>query len=258
MEMMNRVLRIRWTWGGAKIVKFDASLPVKEVLIANGFEELPGSNFIIACKGKLLNPYLTFDAQDVKNGSTIIVNLKYQQTREKSRKFLESLQPKSHSNFYPFHHQPQNSPKLFSKSYFQQQNDFNNDFLNSSQPFKPEKNDDSKQIEISRLNDIAFSAWETVPEYPIILKEMLMSQEDESIAFHQRRKMHGENITYIETSEKICEDPLPNPFTKKSTNSIPGLFKSIYEVPAPANRKDPFPTNPASQKQIFEDMKKSE
>ncbi|OHS97307.1 hypothetical protein TRFO_36547 [Tritrichomonas foetus] len=198
----NIVIRVRWSWGDSKLIKTNPCLTISDVLAQEGFSEVgqPGSQqLLFVYKGKILDGNFSFDYHKIKTGSTIICHLKNVKahSNEKKMRFLESLKAKN------------NYSNIFSQNEL-----FQADFNIKTRYYEYLKNreienekysnilDEARRSEISRLNDLAFSAWETMPEYPNILKEMLKNEEEEeaklaqkSISIHKNGLIHKNEIT---------------------------------------------------------------
>lgn len=203
------------------------------------------------CNGKILIEDVSFDFQGVKNGMTIIVYSKIikKNKNEKKLRFLQSIRNSQISssnlnNIEPYCQNKSNF-KLNIDQRFNQNQQLHVQLIRKA---ANEANliDQSRRSEISRLNDMAFNAWETMPEYPTLLKEMLKNEEEEnkkvSTTTAQKRHqisysgydfrcgLNNDNFnksTVLKPSSQINDQPLPNPFIRKNSLSGSTHIKSI-------------------------------
>lgn len=206
------------------------------------------SRIFYICNGKILLEEVSFDFQGVKNGMTIIIHTKIikKNKNEKKLRFLQSMKHSSPSNM--------NTGNDESRSMKKSNFGFNIDqHLNQNQQVQiqmirkaaNEANliDQSRRSEISRLNDMAFNAWEIMPEYPTLLKEMLKNEEEEDKNWSPKKRNSiiytgynfsnnfsngsNNNSTILINSTQVNDQPLPNPFIKKNNLSRSSHVKSI-------------------------------
>lgn len=190
------IIRVQWTWGDSKIIKTLENNIIGDVLSEEGFEEISGNKLIVVCNGKILEPYFTFAHYSIKSGMKLVLALKKIPTKDKSRKFLESLNmSKQNPITLPQSHQTEkNQPEV------------------------------ARMQEIARLTDLAYSTWEALPDYNLIMNEILASQEEQA----QEYTYEEEPIpTVITKADQIQEDPLPN-FLDDLRVSSSGTLKNDY------------------------------
>lgn len=203
------------------------------------------------CNGKILLEDVSFDFQGVKSGMTIIVYNKVikKNKNEKKLRFLQSIrnsQPiNSNSNNIELHNIKKSSLRRNMDQHINQNQQLHIQLIRKA---ANEANllDQSRKSEISRLNDLAFNAWETMPEYPALLKEMLKNEEEEnkysSIPTTQKQRQivysgydfshscyndNYRNSTVLKPASQINDQPLPNPFIRKNCLSGSTPIKSI-------------------------------
>lgn len=171
------VIRVQWTWGESKIIKTFDSNVIGEVLSEEGFEELNGNRIIIVCDGKILEPYFTFKHYSIKSGMKLVLALKKIPTKDKSRRFLESLNKQNSVTSPQSHQSERNQAEI------------------------------ARIEEIARLTDLAYSTWEALPDCNLIMNEILASQEEQTQEYIYEEEQIPTDIT---KADKIQEDPLPN------------------------------------------------
>lgn len=190
------IIRAQWTWGDSKIIKTFDNNVIGDVLSEEGFEEISGNKLIIACNGKLIEPCFTFAHYSIKSGMKLVMTLKKIPTKDKSRKFLESLN----------------------------MNKQNSITLNQSHQAEKNQSEEARMEEIARLTDLAYSTWEALPDCNLIMNEILASQEEQA----QEYAFEEENIpTDITKADQIQEEPLPN-FLDDLRVSSSGTLKNEY------------------------------
>ena len=213
------VVKVQWSWGGSKVVTVDANAPLGESLSRFGFipSSPENSQLIYACNGKALRGDLSFGFQGVKNGNLIICHDKTirPKTSDRKRKFLESLKHR------PMYNYEDEESKRFAK--------------------QTAKIEEARRVEISRLNDITFSSYEMMIEYPMLLKDMLKSEEEEEFkakpSFMQNSplSMSGSDSSLVKTvigktPDEPIDRPLPNPFSRKNFISNKPYVKSMADI----------------------------
>jgi hypothetical protein len=87
------VIRVRWTWGGGVIARASPFSIICDVLEAHGFSGPAQTRLIVACLGRVIDPAFSFSHYRIPNGSTIACLLRRLPSRDKSRRFLDSLAP---------------------------------------------------------------------------------------------------------------------------------------------------------------------
>ncbi|KAK8893454.1 hypothetical protein M9Y10_021876 [Tritrichomonas musculus] len=188
------VIRAQWTWGDSKIIKTLDTNVIGDVLTEEGFEEISGNRLIIVCNGKILEPYFTFAHYSIKNGMKLVMALKKLPTKDRSRKFLESLNMnKQNAVSFPQTQQNENSQAEV-----------------------------ARMEEIARLTDLAYSTWEALPDCNLIMNEILSSQQEQAQEYIYEEEPIPTDIT---KADQIQEDPLPN-FLDDLRVSSSGTLKS--------------------------------
>ncbi|KAK8875719.1 hypothetical protein M9Y10_005894 [Tritrichomonas musculus] len=223
-------------------------------------QELPKPNIcqdetkiFYICNGKILNDDVSFDFQGIKNGMTIIAHTKVikKNKNEKKIRFLQSIRNSSNSSNLNSNTEPYSLKKSnFGFNIDQHLNQYQQMQIQIMHKAANEANiiDQSRRSEISRLNDLAFNAWETMPEYPALLKEMLKNEEEEEdikngqLSTPQRHNQfqtsnigydfinHADdfkNSTVLNPANNINDQPLPNPFIRRNNLSGSSPIKSM-------------------------------
>ncbi|OHT12486.1 hypothetical protein TRFO_17640 [Tritrichomonas foetus] len=196
----------RWNWGGAQIIDALSSDQIGETLAEFGFSALAGTRLIIAHNGKVIDPSFSFGYYNTTNGSKFVLLLKKLPSKERSRKFLESMEKRDTIQYFKVTRDP---------------------------------TEITRREEIARLNDLALMTWESLPDFPLIMKEIINSQEKQSAESWLVRNNNYETV--IPESSKISEDPLPNLFEKEKVGA-PGLFKNDFGLGS-SFMADPFAGN---------------
>lgn len=183
---------LTWTWGGAVTVESKRDSLLIDSLKRSGFTGIEGARIVCVFKGKVVIPEFSIQYLGIKNGDKIVVCAKKDQTRDRSKRFLESLKP--------------------TKKVAQQV------------VVSPDITEVAARLEHARINDLAFSSWEAMPDYPLVMNDLLKSQEEQHVEVVADDEIE---ITDITPATHINEDPLPNIF-KYSQSSAHGMVKTEY------------------------------
>ena len=76
MQPSNLTLRIQWLGHDVKHVQTNTFDVIEDCLAREGFTAAEGSTIFAACRGQQLKTHLTFHANDVADGSLIILIVK--------------------------------------------------------------------------------------------------------------------------------------------------------------------------------------
>ena len=167
-------IKIKWNWGGDKIVKAKPSDILGDVLKQNSFIPLDTCALIIISNGKILRPDLSIGFQNIKNDNLIVLVQKKLPDQTKKQRFLDSLSTKP----------TKQQIHLITINNF----------------------DQLKFEQVAKMNDLAFAAWENSTEFPNLLNDLHKSQIFEDNQFNNSL----ENITIIpESPSEISTRPLP-------------------------------------------------
>ena len=215
------------------------------------------------CHGKVLSPHLTFAFQGVKSGMTIFIQLKTINRTQRKQKFLECLRASNQFKFDISRHYADN--RYFRKIGYNFADIHYHPCETNLE--KDAKLEEAKKLEVYRLNDIAFSSWETIVEFPTFLKEILKKEEEDnaknphyvnSTSKHMYKIPNGIDLTnnvkppnhqnlemktIIEPATQICDQPLSNPFIRKSCVVNTTFYKNAgneYTNVSTTEREDTF------------------
>jgi hypothetical protein len=139
---MDLALRVQWHWGGSKVIRVSSASPISAALTAHGFTALPDTFLVVAHRGRSVSPQFTFRHYGVRSGDRLVCLLKRLPTREKSRRFLESLFPRKAAA-------------------------------------APARADDGNAAQVARLEDLEFISKEAMPNFPAVLNDLLREQDSD-------------------------------------------------------------------------------
>jgi hypothetical protein len=187
------VLSVQWNWGSPKIVRVRSTDILSDVLTSNGFIPMEGFRLFVVNRGRLLDEGFSLQFHEITTGDHLVCVLKRLPSKDKSRRFLESLTPARR-------------------------------VVCQTTPIADAAEAD-RRSEQARLNDISFAGWESLPALRVVMNDLLREQEE-----HDHGKLSDEDIypTNLAESQGMGETPLPNLF---HTDCMPanGIFKNGYE-----------------------------
>jgi hypothetical protein len=172
---MTLVLKLEWAWGGSKIVTAHNTDPLSDVLSLHGFTGIPGTELFIAHRGRLLSSSFSLSFHEIQNGDRVICYMKKLPTNEKSRKFLESLIPSRHV-----------ATQIFPAA---------------------DTSETNRRTQNARMDDLAFSSWESQADCGKMMADLLQEQEEQS---QEKATPEDEFELDLTDATEISDLPLPS------------------------------------------------
>jgi hypothetical protein len=171
------VVRVQWSLGESKAIHARVSCQIGEALAEHGFSARDNATMLlVAYKSKVIDPAFTFHYYGVSSGNKLVCLTKELHSIAMSHRFLKSLKSSSLSHI--------------------------------STIAELRRTEDAMHTESSRIHDVAFLQCEMLPEFPLILKDLL--PEDG----RQWPPEMGDPVllTVVPQWSSICESPIPTAF----------------------------------------------
>ena len=173
MQPSNLTLRIQWLGQEVKHVETNTFDVIEDCLAREGFTAAEGSIIFAACRGQQLKTHLTFHANEVANGSLIILIAKNPKPVRKHRQF------------------PPVSPRAQ---------------IIAEKRAVTEKYQRERRAEMARLSDMAFASWELVPQFTNVAKSIIQAREGRENEFFY---LEQEQTVLSSNAEGPSVEPLP-------------------------------------------------
>jgi hypothetical protein len=172
---MELLVTVGWTWGGAKTIRTSSAFPILEVLSSHGFSDLADNSLLDAHRGRLVNPLFTFDHHKIQSGDRLVCLLKRRPDKSQLDEFRDNLSP---TKRVVCQVAPVSDP-----------------------------GEAQRRAQIARLNDLSFIGWEVMPDFPLVMHDLLKEQEEQTRA---REIFAG--ATVLTGAMTMSESPLPTFF----------------------------------------------
>ena len=172
MQPSNLTLRIQWLGQEVKHVETNTFDVIEDCLAREGFTAAEGSIIFAACRGQQLKTHLTFHANEVANGSLIILIAKNPKPVRKHRQF------------------PPVSPRAQ---------------IIAEKRAVTENYQRERRAEMARLSDMAFASWELVPQFTNVAKSIIQARARENEFFY----LEQEETVLSSNAEGPSVEPLP-------------------------------------------------
>jgi hypothetical protein len=185
------IIKVAWSWGGSQIIHAHATDALSDVLASHSFSATNGSDLHVALRGCFVDTCFSLQFLQIHTGDHLYCLLKRQPSKEKSRRFLESLTPK-----------PRRSPPAAIA----------------------DRTDGNKRSQQAKLDDMAYAQWESRVDSRSVLTQILKQRED------QTNDTQSDDETYVtELSQEgeISEAPLPHLFQSDGFATA-GVLKAGY------------------------------
>ena len=193
MNPVSLVVRIDRASGDGRHVTTNTHDVISDCLAREGFGDIEGSVVVAAHKGRWLNTALTFGYYGISDGDRIVVAMKRPHVK-RSRQFLD------------FASRQRRADVTFKKPH-----------------------DLAKLQETARITDLAFSSWESMPEFQNLMKGILENDRRRREWFEETF-MGNNPETVVKPASEICCDPLPALVADSSGPNGRGVYDGDFPI----------------------------
>jgi hypothetical protein len=184
------VIRVQWNIGGSLTIRTDSTSPIGDVLASHGFESSLTFSLVIVFKGQIIDPMFSFHYYHINSGDRLICMAKKTGIDPKIVDYLDQFSISSSRT--------------------------------SSLTFQQE---DIRENVQSKLEDVVFTRWELLNEFPRMLRELLDEYEQMDAPFEEERLP-----TVMPDHASVNEAPMPTSWPGNELSRTLAYSRSSLDV----------------------------